>query len=201
MAKGYMKEIRSRILAFPEGEIFTASDFIDLASESSIRQGLERLRRAGQIRRILRGIYEKPRFSSLLGEYVECDPQGLAKALARCYHWTIAPCGNTSLNLLGLSSQVTSVWSYVSDGPYKSYELNSTKLEFKHRSNKDISLLSYSTRVVVSALKALGKEHLTSEIIETLSKRLSKEEKRLCLKEAKESTRWVYGAIKQICGG
>ena len=199
MAKGYMQEIRTRILALPEGEVITISDFTDLAPEDSIRQGLERLYRSGLIRRILRGIYEKPRYSTLLREYVEVDPDGLAKALARCYHWTIAPCGNTSLNLLGLSTQVTSVWSYVSDGPYKSYELNSTKLEFKHRSNKDISLLSYSTRVVVSALKALGKEHLTSEIIETLSKRLSKEEKRLCLKEAKGSTRCVYGAIKQIC--
>ena len=29
------------------------------------------------------------------------------------YHWTIAPCGNTALNLLGLSTQVTAVWSYI----------------------------------------------------------------------------------------
>ena len=52
------------------------------------------------------------------------------QALARSYHWTIAPCGNTALNLLGLSTQVTAVWSYISDGPYETYELNSTKLEF-----------------------------------------------------------------------
>ena len=28
-------------------------------------------------------------------------------------YWTIAPCGNTALNLLGLSTQVAAVWSYI----------------------------------------------------------------------------------------
>ena len=63
------------------------------------------------------------------GNYVKATRR-LPQALARSYHWTIAPCGNTALNLLGLSTQVTVVWSYISDGPYKTYELNSTKLEF-----------------------------------------------------------------------
>lgn len=84
------------------------------------------------------------------------DPEAVANALARSYHWTIAPCGNTALNLLGLSTQVTAVWSYISDGPYKTYEWNSTKLEFKHRTNKEITGLSYMTSLVIQALKRLA---------------------------------------------
>lgn len=38
------------------------------------------------------------------------------KAIARKYNWTIAPSGNTALNLLGLSTQVPSKWKYVSYG-------------------------------------------------------------------------------------
>lgn len=49
----------------------------------------------------------------MLKEYVAADPEVVAKALARNYHWSIAPCGNTALNLLGLSTQVTAVWSYI----------------------------------------------------------------------------------------
>ena len=201
MDNGYMQEIRARILAAEDGAVFVAPDFADIADTATIRQGLKRLYQSGIIRRIIRGIYEKPKYSKLLDEYVAADPDAVAKALARCYHWTIAPCGNTALNLLGLSTQVTAVWSYISDGPYKTYEWNSTKLEFKHRTNKEITGLSYMTSLVIQALKTLGRTNVTPEIIQTLSEKLSEDEKQACLKEATESTDWVYDTIRQICGG
>ena len=196
-----MQEIRARILAAEDGAVFVAPDFADIADTATIRQGLKRLYQSGIIRRIIRGIYEKPKYSKLLDEYVAADPDAVAKALARCYHWTIAPCGNTALNLLGLSTQVTAVWSYISDGPYKTYEWNSTKLEFKHRTNKEITGLSYMTSLVIQALKTLGRTNVTPEIIQTLSEKLSEAEQQACLKEATESTDWVYDTIRKMCGG
>ena len=136
---GYTKRIRERVLSLEDGTVFVMSDFADIADTSTIRQSLSRLVQSGTLRRILKGVYEKPKYSKLLDEYVAADPEAVANALARSYHWTIAPCGNTALNLLGLSTQVTAVWSYISDGPYKTYEWNSTKLEFKHRTNKEIT--------------------------------------------------------------
>ena len=201
MDNGYMQETRARILAAEDGAVFVAPDFADIADTATIRQGLKRLYQSGIIRRIIRGIYEKPKYSKLLDEYVAADPDAVAKALARCYHWTIAPCGNTALNLLGLSTQVTAVWSYISDGPYKTYEWNSTKLEFKHRTNKEITGLSYMTSLVIQALKTLGRTNVTPEIIQTLSEKLSEAEKQACLKEATESTDWVYDTIRKMCGG
>ena len=201
MDNGYMQEIRARILAAEDGAVFVAPDFADIADTATIRQGLKRLYQSGIIRRIIRGVYEKPKYSKLLDEYVAADPDAVAKALARSYHWTIAPCGNTALNLLGLSTQVTAVWSYISDGPYKTYEWNSTKLEFKHRTNKEITGLSYMTSLVIQALKTLGRTNVTTEIIQTLSEKLSEDEKQACLKEATESTDWVYDTIRKMCGG
>ena len=201
MDNGYMQEIRARILAAEDGAVFVAPDFADIADTATIRQGLKRLYQSGIIRRIIRGVYEKPKYSKLLDEYVAADPDAVAKALARCYHWTIAPCGNTALNLLGLSTQVTAVWSYISDGPYKTYEWNSTKLEFKHRTNKEITVLSYMTSLVIQPLKTLGRTNVTPEIIQTLSEKLSEAEKQACLKEATESTDWVYDTIRKMCGG
>lgn len=201
VANGYSKQIQERIGCVPEGTIFVSSDFADIADTETIRRNLNRLTQTGTLRRILKGVYEKPKYSKLLDEYVAADPDAVAKALARSYHWTIAPCGNTALNLLGLSTQVTAVWSYISDGPYKTYEWNSTKLEFKHRTNKDITGLSYMTSLVIQALKTLGKSNVTPEIIQVLSEKLTADDKKACLKEATESTDWVYDTIRQICGG
>ena len=201
MAKGYMQEIRERILSAEEGSVFSTSDFADIADTNTVRSALYRLIQDGILRRILNGVYEKPKYSKLLDEYVAADPEAVANALARSYHWTIAPCGNTALNLLGLSTQVTAVWSYISDGPYKTYEWNSTKLEFKHRTNKEITGLSYMTSLVIQALKTLGRSNITPEVIQMLSEKLTDKDKQACLKEATESTDWVYDTIRQIRGG
>ena len=201
MANGYSKQIQEQIKAAAEGTIFISSDFADIADTETIRRNLNRLTQAGMLRRILKGVYEKPKYSKLLDEYVAADPEAVANALARSYHWTIAPCGNTALNLLGLSTQVTAVWFYISDGPYKTYEWNSTKLEFKHRTNKEITGLSYMTSLVIQALKTLGRSNVTPAVIQMLSEKLTDKDKQACLKEATESTDWVYDTIRQICGG
>ncbi len=77
----------------------------------------------------MRGVYDKPAYSNLLQEVAAPDPEQIAEALARSYNWTIAPSGNTALNLLGLSTQVPANWVFISSGPYKKYEFGSVKLE------------------------------------------------------------------------
>lgn len=201
MNNGYTKKIRDRITQAPDGSIFVSSDFSDIADSNTVKQSLNRLIRENILRRIIRGVYEKPKYSKLLGEYVAADPNEVAQALARCYHWTIAPCGDTALNMLGLSTQVTVVWSYISDGPYKAYEWDKTRTEFKHRTNKEISGLSPMTILVIQALKTLGKGNIDAKVIRMLSRRLKKDEKVVLLTEATEATDWIYNVLKEICKG
>lgn len=201
MNNGYTEQIRDRIINAPEGSVFVNSDFADIADNNTIKQSINRLIQEGVLRRVIRGVFEKPKFSKLLGEYVAADPDAVAKALARCYHWTIAPCGDTALNMLGLSTQVTAVWSYISDGPYKTYEWDKTKIEFKHRTNKEVTGLSPTTILVIQALKTLGKEHVDKKTIRVLSRRLNEDEKAALLAEGAEATDWIYTVIKEICKG
>ena len=201
MADGYAGMIRKRIQNAPEGSVFIGSDFADIADSATIRQTLKRLVESGDLLRIMHGVYEKPRYSPALGENAACSSSAVAEAIARNNHWTIAPDGNTALNLLGLSTQVPYGWSYFSDGPYRTYEIGKVKLSFKHRANREITGLSYKTNLVVHALKALGKNNMDQQTIDRISKNLSKEEKNRCLEEAKECTDWIYHAIKEICLG
>ncbi len=199
MSKGYIEEIRKRIQAADAGSVFVSSDFADIANTDTIRKSLYELVQKGLLVRVFNGIFEKPEYSDLLGEYVAVDPDKVAQALARSYHWTITPCGNTALNLLGLSTQVPASWTYISDGPYRTFQWEKNKLEFKHRTNKEISGLSYITRLVIQALKTLGKDNVTEYIVDQLSERLSDNDKSVIFHEASESTDWVYDTIRKIC--
>ena len=199
MRQIYAQQIKNRIEQSPAGTVFIHSDFARIAGRETIRRSLNRFTQEGYLRRILNGVYEKPKYSQLLHEYVAVDPDTVAKAIARNYHWTIAPCGDAALNLLGLSTQVPSVWVYISDGPYRKYPCGNITIEFRHRTNREISGLSYKTRLLVQALKSIQKERITQEVIKALSDHLTAEEKTAALKEAAESTDWIYDNIKKRC--
>ena len=121
--------------------------------------------------------------------------------MARKFGWTIVPCGDTALNMLGLSTQVPAVWLYVSDGTYKEYTYGKTVIRFKRTTNKEISKISYKTALVIQAVKALGKENITDEIKNKIASTTTDEEKAKMFAEAKYATSWIYDVIKEICGG
>lgn len=117
----YLNQIRGNIERAEAGSVFVSTDFTDITDKKTVNMGLIRLADEGLIKKILFGVYYKPEFSELLGEAVAPSPNKVAHALARNFGWTIVPCGDTALNLLGLSTQVPSQWVYVSDGAYKEY--------------------------------------------------------------------------------
>lgn len=134
--------------------------------------------------------------------YVELsppDPDKIAQAIARSHGWTILPDGNIALNLLGLSTQVPSTWEYLSDGPYRSYEWFGNTMKFKHRTNKETTILSPKTALIVQALKAYGEKNVDDNVIKTISKRLDEKDRKKILKEAMYVTDWVYEIIKKAC--
>ena len=59
--------------------------------------------------------------------------------------------------------------------------------------------MSEKTTLVIQAIKMLGKDGLSKKDITTISQRLSESDKRRILKEAKNSTNWIYDEIKRIC--
>ena len=195
----YLNQIRGNIERAEAGSVFVSTDFTDITDKKTVNMGLIRLADEGLIKKILFGVYYKPEFSKLLGETVAPSPNKVAHALARNFGWTIVPCGDTALNLLGLSTQVPSQWVYVSDGAYKEYTFDNTTIKFKRTTNKEISKVSYKTALTIQALKALGKENITEQVILRLKKILTDEEKEKMLAESKSATSWVLELIKIIC--
>lgn len=196
----YQKQISQIIHESAPGSIFIPSDFADIAEPNKVSMCLTRLKNAGELETIKRGVYMKPRYSPLLQMNVPARMDDVAKAIARNFGWTIAPCGDTAINLLGLSTQVPAIWSYVSDGPYKEYTIGETKLQFKHTDkNSEISGLTHETALVIQTLKAMGKDAVTEDTINRIAKKFGHEEKQIILKESHYATGWVYEAIKQIC--
>ena len=191
--------IAKRIDEAPFGSAFVTSDFTDLAEYETAKKSIARLEKKGALRRVLRGVYDKPKFSSLLQEYAAPIPDQIAHAIARNYNWTISASGNTALNQLGLSEQVPADWSYISSGPYKEYTFGNVKLTFSHRSNSQMIGMSEKTLLIIQALKAIGQGNVSDADIKKIRKRFSSNECRTILSESQHTISWIYEVIKKIC--
>lgn len=198
MQPSYKESILRKIESFESGNVFIANDFLEFASYERIRNILNRLVKDGTIHRILKGVYYKPKYSELLEEYEAPNVHQVALALARKYNWTITPSENTALNILGLSSQVPVKWSYLSDGRYVIYSFDGINIEFKRRSNAEISNMSTTTAMVIQAIKAIGKDRIDKRQIDILKKRLTVDEKKALLREGKTATAWIYEILRKL---
>lgn len=110
---------------------WTPRDFLDLASREAVDQVLHRLNRGGDIRRIARGLYDKPQANSLTGQPTHPDPRAVVDALARRDQARIIVDGMTAANDLGLSDAVPARIVVHTDARLKPIKLGKLQIDFK----------------------------------------------------------------------
>ena len=195
------QKILSRIYGRGRGFAFTKTDFVADFGEANIHKALSALATAGTIRRVCLGVYDYPRQSELLGQ-LSPDIDQVAQALARKFNWRIQASGDTALNLLGLSTQLPGTWLYLSDGPSRRYAIGTQDLAFRKAALKDTGFALRESGLLVSAIKALGKEHTDAAVIEKLRQWLAPKlpgNRERLLRDTRMVASWVYEIIKQIC--
>lgn len=188
-----------RIKGNGKGWAFSPHDFARLGPRSSIDFALHRLHQRGVIRRVIRGVYDYPRSSELLGRKLGPDLDQVAQALARKFGWRIQPSGAAAQNILGISTQVPSKLMYLSDGPDRRYTIGKTTLEFKHTAAKETGFKLRQSSLIVHALKSLGQDRITPEVLAKVRNWLAPNLQSRVLSDTQTATGWIYAAIREIC--
>lgn len=201
MGQTIEQQVLARIYGHGRGWVFSPKDFLHLGSRKAIDVSLIRLTNSGTIRRIIRGIYDYPRFSDFLNQELGPDIHQVSLALARKFGWKIQPGSAAALNLIGLSTQVPSQYIYYSNGPNRAYMIGKTALHFEKTTLKETDFRLDETGIVVQAIKALGQKGTTREVRKTIREWLGKDKLPKVLKDAERITDWVYAEIKLICTG
>ena len=190
--------IVARIERLAPGKAFSAKDFLDIASRTTIDVALASLALDGKIRRVRRGLYDVPKVNPALGGKLSPDIDEAARAIARRQKWKIVPEGAWAANLLGLSTQVPSKIIYLTDGPNKEVPIGRRSIYFKHARPKVMAGLEGKLALVVQALRHLGKDLVGLREIETLRAALSTAEKRKLVKDTRFGVDWIYEVAKRI---
>ncbi|SEM24957.1 Transcriptional regulator, AbiEi antitoxin, Type IV TA system [Roseovarius azorensis] len=124
-------QILDRINAEP-AKVWTPGDFADAGSRDAVDKALQRLAKSGELRRIERGLYDKPRLNKLTGKPSAPDYRAVIEAVARRDKARFVVDGMTAANTLGLTNAVPARIEVLVDARLKPIELGNQKIVFKH---------------------------------------------------------------------
>ncbi|MCY4541304.1 MAG: DUF6088 family protein [Rhodobacteraceae bacterium] len=167
-------KIMRRIRARGRGKwVCTARDFLDLGSRAAVDQALSRLAKAGDLRRVGRGLYDLPRSSAVLNRAAPVDVDKVLAALTRRDSVRIMPDGIAAANQLGLTNAVPAKASYLTDGATRDVKIGNRTIRLKHAGPAVMAWAGRPAAPVAQALRWLGPDAVKDDrVVATLRRSL-----------------------------
>jgi hypothetical protein len=113
------------------GHVWVPQDFASLGSRDLIDKTLQRMVARGELRRIDRGLYDRPALNTLTKRPNRPDYRAVVDALARRDQTRLLVDGMTAANDLGLTDAVPARVTIYSDTRRRSIQLDKLTIEFK----------------------------------------------------------------------
>jgi hypothetical protein len=130
-----MSDLKSNISALIDaagpGPVWVPTDFAQLGSRDAVDKTLQRMVRAGELRRIDRGLYDRPVTNKLTKRPTTPDYRAVVEAIARRDQLRLLVDGLTAANDLGLSDAVPARVTIHTDARRRAIKLDNLRIEFK----------------------------------------------------------------------
>lgn len=123
--------LSSLIAASGPGSVWVPTDFVHLGTRDAIDKTLQRMVAAGELRRIDRGLYDRPSINRLTKRPTTPDYRIVVDAIARRDQLRLLVDGMTAANDLGLTDAVPARVTIHTDARRRSIQLDRMVIEFK----------------------------------------------------------------------
>lgn len=190
-------KLKQRIIGKGRGAVFAPSDFLGIGSRASVDQALSRLANQGVIRRLTRGLYDYPKKSPRFG-YLSPSSDDIAQAVARKGNQVLQPSPAMAANQLGLSTQVPSKPTYMTDGPTRVKTVGRQVIQFRNASSKTLVGAGQKTGAVFQVLRYVGKDRVDDQVIGKLARLLDDKDRALLSKQSKHVSAWMHPVVQKI---
>jgi hypothetical protein len=147
--------VYGRISASSPGAVWVVGDFEDFGSRDAVYKMLQRLAAVGDLRRIDRGLYDRPRINRLTGKPAAADYRAVIDAIARRDQARMLVDGMTAANDLGLSDAVPGRVIIHSDARVKPLRLGKLTITFQLTSASKLYWAGRPAMRIVQALRWL----------------------------------------------
>ena len=196
MQESVEKRVLNQIDGFDPGKVFFAETFLEISNAKAINKALELLAKKDKIARVATGIYTKPKISDVLGRLTP-PTEDIAAAIAKRDRARIVPTGNYALHALGLSTQVPLKIVYLTDGASRKIDLGNRSIIFKKTAPKNLEAKGPISRLVIQALKAIGKNRVQPFEEKKIATLLSKEKKEYLEHDILLAPEWIRKIMRK----
>jgi hypothetical protein len=190
-------KVLSRIYGLGRGSVFTPTRFLDLGGRAAIDQALSRLTKRGTIRRLAWGLYDYPRSHPQLG-LLAPPADDIAAALANPAGMKIQPSGAYAANLIGLSDQVPMKVVFLTTGTPRRVRVGRREIILKRTTPLQMATAGRISGLVIQALRHIGKQRVDADLLSSLRQRLSVENKRKLLEDARLAPGWIANHMRRL---
>lgn len=174
-----MSDLKSSVVSLVKADgashVWVPTDFAAFGSRHAVDKTLQRLVRDGELRRIDRGLYDRPTINRLTKRPTSPDYRAVVDAIARRDQLRLLVDGMTAANDLGLTDAVPARVTIHTDARRRAVKLENLVIEFKQTAPSRLYWAGRPAMRVVQALHWL-KDTLTTDqqrILNKLSKLLA----------------------------
>ena len=168
--------IRNRIRSLPTGKPFTTSRFANCGTRGAVDRALSRIVHQGEIERLSRGVFVRPRKNRFVGNVVPGVFE-VVQAIARDNGETVQIHGAEAARRFGLSTQVPTAPVFQTSASSRSIRIGNTPVKMIHTSNRRrLQFVGEPAGLALSALWYLGKDNVTPETVGTIAAAVGLEE-------------------------
>ena len=192
--------IISRVRAHPQGaRAFTPKDFLDLGGRAAIDQALSRLVKAGELRKISRGLYDRPRHSKILGGDAPASLDAVVAAVSRRAKTAVIRDDLAAANAMGLTTAVPVRANYVAARKIGDVAIDRRTVRFGQAQSALIPWIGSPAAPIVQALMwARATNTPMDAAAATIQRHAPKEAKAALARNIRALPGWAIGPAQQI---
>lgn len=184
------KDIKDYIEKIPEGESFSSHALRPFATTETIRQILSRLVKKGQLKRVARGVFIKPKHLPTVGD-IPPSASAVAKTLAELTNEIIAIHGAEAARQLQLTTQVPMRLIFYTNGNTRTLQIANRTVTLKHVNPSQLIAAGTTAGTIISALHYLGRKNVTLKTIDIIRNNVSEEEFKETLHLIEQMPAWM----------
>ena len=172
------EQVKDKVSSFHRGKVFTAQDINIKGKHETISRSLSRMVEIGVLKRVIKGVYYKPKQSTLFKNRVlPPDLNKALKAISIANKEKIQIHGAIAVNRLGISTQIPMTEIYYTTGHSRELRIGGSKVKFVHTSNKAMFESKIpEVGMAVAAMQYLGKELVNENVVKCIRTKLTEEQ-------------------------
>jgi hypothetical protein len=180
--------------------VFTTRDImngISGVSRNLVDQVISRMVRSGELERVSPGLFSRPKLHESLGPLAPLS-EDIAAAVERSVGMPVIPSGALALNALHLSEQVPAKLEFKTAGPTRTIWVGRRQIHLKHAPARRFRARARVVPLLIEALGALGRNHITEDTIATVRRTISGSDRVLLRKHIGDAPVWMQSHLREI---